>query len=126
MKNSDHRQYAIRFDYQPEYLSVYVSGEKDSLEISRQFWREIADECKKIKSKKLLVVEDIAEAVSMADMYLIASEIPQAFYGVRIAFVDTHLDHQSLNEFGEIVATNRGVGGKIFNDVETAKEWLLR
>lgn len=126
MKTSNHKYYTIQFDNQPEYLSAYVSGEKDSLEISRQFWREIADECKKVKCKKLLVVEDIVEIVSEADMYLIASEIPQVFYGVRVAFVDVHLDHKSLNEFGEIVAINRGVSGKIFNDVEAAKKWLLK
>jgi len=125
MKTSNQKYYKIEFDNQPEYLSAYVSGEKDSLEISRQFWREISEECKRVECKKLLIVEDIEEAVSMADIYMIASEIPQLFYGVRIVFVDTHLDHQSLNEFGEIVATNRGVHGKIFNDVEEAKKWLL-
>lgn len=126
MKTSNHKYFTIQFDAQPEYLSAYVSGEKDSLEISRQFWREIADECRRVECKKLLIVEDIEEAVSEADVYLIASEIPQLFYGVRVAFVDVHLDHKSLNEFGEIVAVNRGVSGRIFNDVETAKRWLLK
>ena len=71
------------------------------------------------------MVENIKEAVSLPDVYMIASEIPQLFYGIRIAFVDMYMDHQSINKFGEIVATNRGVHGKIFNDVEEAKRWLL-
>jgi len=59
-------------------------------------------------------------------MYQIASEIPQmGFLGIRIAFVDQYIEQQSLNEFGEIVATNRGIHGKIFSDFDEAEKWLL-
>lgn len=72
---------------------AYVSGDKDSLEISRQYWREIADECRRIKCGKLLIVEDIKEIVSMTEMYQIASEIPSlGFSGVRMAFVDQYIE----------------------------------
>ena len=120
------KAYKLEFEYRPDYLYAYVSGEKDSLEISRSFWREIADECRRINNSKLLIVEDIKEAVSTMDMYQIASEIPLlGLNGIRIAFVDRYIEQQSINEFGEIVATNRGIYGKIFNDVEEAEKWLL-
>lgn len=62
----------------------------------------------------------------MGEMYQLASEIPQlGFFGVRIAFVDRYIEQQDLNEFGEFVAVNRGLHGKIFNDVKEAEKWLL-
>ena len=119
------KPYSLEFEQRADYLYAYVSGETDSLDISRGFWREIADECQRVTAGKLLIVEDIKEIVSMADMYQIASEIPQlGFSGVRIAFVDRYIDQHDLNSFGEIVATNRGIHGKIFNDVDEAIGWL--
>lgn len=125
-QNSDIKDYSLKFEYRPDYLYAYVSGEQDSLEISRSFWRAIADESLRVEAHRLLIVEDIEEAVSQTDMYQIASEIPQlGLNAIRIAFVDKFIEHQDLNEFGEIVATNRGIYGKIFNDVDQAEKWLL-
>lgn len=120
------KRFDLSFEHRPQYLYVYIAGETDNYEISRQYWLEIARECQRINCKKLLIEEDIPEIVSMADMYRIASEIPHmGFVGVRIAFVDRFLEHQNLNKFGELVATNRGVYGRIFNDTAEAEKWLL-
>lgn len=62
----------------------------------------------------------------MGEMYQLASEIPQlVFFGIRIAFVDRFIEQQDSNEFGELVAVNRGLYGKIFNDFKVAEKWLL-
>ena len=120
------KSYTLEFEQRPEYLYVYVRGEKDSLEISLQYWKEVADECRRAGYKKVLIEEDIKEEVSTIEMYQFTSEIPNiGFSGIRVAFVDRHLDQQELNKFGELVATNRGVNGKIFNSSEEAEEWLL-
>lgn len=119
------KAYEIKFEQRAEYLYAYVSGERDSLEISLAFWREIAEECRKTGARKVLIEEDIKEAVSMLEMYQIAAEIPRlGFSNVLIAFVDRYLEQQSLNQFGEIVATNRGLRGKIFNNAPEAENWL--
>ena len=124
--NTAKSPYKIQFEDRPDYLYVSISGDKDSLEISRRYWREVADECKKRKCSKLLIVEDIEEVVSLTEMYQIASEIPElGFSGVRMAFVDRYIEQKNLNEFGEIVATNRGIYGKIFDNVVEAEKWLL-
>ena len=47
------------------------------------------------------------------------------FLGVRVAFYDRYAEQQDLNEFGELVAVNRGLYGKIFNNIDEAKNWLL-
>jgi hypothetical protein len=120
------KPYELSFEYRQQYLYVYIKGDEDNYEISRQYWQEIADECGRINCKKLLIEEDIPQIVSMAEMFRIASEIPgMGFFGVRIAFVDRYIEHQDLNKFGELVATNRGVFGRIFNDAAEAENWLL-
>jgi hypothetical protein len=118
--------YELSFEYRRQYLYAFVTGEKDSYEISRQYWTEIAEECKKIGIKKVLVEEDIKENVSMSEMYRIASELPElGFFGIRLAFVDRQIEQHQLNQFGETVATNRGLFSRVFNNFEEAEKWLL-
>ena len=120
------KPYRLSFEQRPQYLYAYVTGEEDSYEISKQYWREIADECKKLGVKKVLIEEDIAENVSMSDMYQFASEIPQlGFFGIRVAFVDRQEQQQQLNQFGETVATNRGLFSRVFSNADEAEKWLL-
>lgn len=120
------KPYTLEFEPRPEYLYAYVRGEKDSLEISLQYWKEIADECQRAGYKKVFIEEDIKEEMSTIEMYQFTSEIPNiGFSGIRVAFVDRYLNQQELNKFGELVATNRGVNGKVFNSSEEAEEWLL-
>ncbi len=118
--------YSIIFEHRPQYLYVYVSGEHDSYEVSRQYWLEVAAECNKTGYKKVLIEEDIMETVSIPEVYQLASELPQmGFQGVRVAFYDRFAEHADLNEFGELVATNRGLSAKTFNNLEEAEKWLL-
>jgi hypothetical protein len=120
------KPYDLSFEYRPQYLYVFVTGEQDSYEISKQYWQEIAAECKKSDCKKVLIEEDITENVSMAEMYQFASEIPQlGFFGIRVAFVDRQSQQHQLNQFGETVATNRGLFSRVFNDAGEAEKWLL-
>lgn len=126
MENDPSKPYKLTFEHHPDYLYAYITGEHDNYQISRRYWQEISDECGRIGCTKLLIEEDIPVIVSMTEMYQIASEIPyMGFSGVRIAFVDRYIEQNDLNEFGEMVATNRGVFGKIFNDAEIARTWLF-
>lgn len=118
--------YRINFEMRPQYLYAYVSGMRDSVEISLNYWREIAEECKRRKAARVLVEEDIMQPVSKLETYQIASEIPRMnFKNVLIAFVDRFLEHQEVNQFGEVVASNRGLRVKVFNEVSEAEKWLL-
>jgi hypothetical protein len=118
------KQYTLTFEERPDYLYARVEGEHDSYEISRDFWIEIASECEIRGTRKLLVEENIPEVVSVSDMYAIASELPDRFLEVSIAFVDPYADQAELNSFGELVAQNRGVRGRFFADVASADKWL--
>lgn len=126
IKNTSSKPYQISFEHRPNYLYVYVSGEHDSYKISRQYWLEVADECNKTGYKKVLIDEDIKESVSVGEAFRIAAELPQmGFRGVCVAFFDRYAEQHELNEFGELVATNRGFFAKVFNDYNEAENWLL-
>ena len=120
------KAYKLRFDNRRGYLYAYVEGHVDSFEISKQYWMEIADECRKFDCSRVLVEEDIPEAISMGDAYELATEIPTlGFSRVKIAFVDRHADQVELNQFAELVATNRGIHGRFFTEFDEAEKWLL-
>jgi hypothetical protein len=120
------RPYRLTFQDLPGYLYAFVEGEQDSYDISRAFWQEIAEKAVSMGAKCVLIEENIEMSVSFADVFKLASELPSMnFGGARIAFVDRFLDHNEINEFGELVAVNRGFNGAVFNDIETARRWLL-
>ena len=118
--------YRLTLENRPGYLYAYVEGEQDSYDISRAYWQEIADEAARLGANRVLIDENIVESASLVDTYQLASEIPSmGFSTTRIAFVDRYLDQQEINSFGELVAVNRGLIAKVFNDTASAEEWLL-
>jgi hypothetical protein len=120
------KPFTLQFEKRPEYLYAFVKGKKDSYEISRQYWSEVANECRRATRQKVLIEEDIDDEMSMTEMYRFTSEIMEiGFSGIRVAFVDRYISQRELNKFGALVATNRGFFGKICGDVKAAEEWLL-
>lgn len=118
------KPYRLTFEVRNGYLYVYVEGEKDSYEISVAYWQETAAEAERLGIDDILIDENIVETGSMLDVFRFATEIPHMGLG-RVAFVDRYLDHQETNAFGELVAQNRGVNCKIFNNTDEAERWLL-
>lgn len=117
--------YNIQFEHHHDYLHARVTGEKDSAEISISFWKEIAAECKKYGYKKLLVEENIQGNISDDEIYEITSVITDLFENVMIAFYDHQMPHYNMNKIGETLVLNRGVIGRVFDDIEKARQWLL-
>jgi hypothetical protein len=121
------KPYKLTFEYRDKYLFAFVTGPKDSLEISIMFWKEVLEEAHAKNYKKLLVTEDFDEVISMPDMFFLVDGISKmGYHNIRIAFVDTKTDQFELNKFGETVATNRGIAGKVFSNIEEAERWLLQ
>ena len=117
--------YNLVFEHRDGYLYAHVKGDVDNFEVSSGYWTEVAEECKRIDAKKVMIVEDLPSETSMAEVYQLANELPNmGFYGVKVAFVDGHIDQQEINQFGELVAINRGLYGKIFNNEPDAEQWI--
>lgn len=120
------KPYSLAFEHRPQYLYAYVSGEHESYEISKSFWTDIAERLNETEYDRVLVDEDIEEAPSMMDVFQVVSELPaMGFSGIRIAFHDRKIEHKDLNDFGELVGTNRGLNGRAFNDLDEAEKWLI-
>ena len=86
------KPYTIKFEERAEYLFVYVAGEHDNYDISKQYWLEIRAECDRTGLIKVLIHEDISENGTMADAYKLMAELPDlGFLGKKISFVDRYL-----------------------------------
>ena len=117
--------YRIEFTSHPNYLHVYVAGKEDSVEISRQYWTEAVAEAKRLGLKRLLVEEDIEVDAPATAHFEFAKELQEiAGTDIVIAFVDRHAQHDPLNRFAEVVATNRGIKATVFNTTDDAAAWL--
>lgn len=125
MDDSAPKPYKISFEERPHYLYVYVEGEQDSYAISIAYWQEVARECRARETTRVLVDENIVQNVSVTEIYQVAAEIPAMFSGIAIAFRDRYADQAEINEFGVLVAQNRGVIGKFFVEMDEAEKWLL-
>ncbi len=121
------KRYRITFEPRDGYLYAYVEGEHDSYEISKAYWLEVVAEVNRTGAKRVLIDENIVESASVAEVFRLASELPTFGFGAAyVAFVDRYLDQNEINEFAELVAVNRGLNGKIFNDERLAIEWLMK
>ncbi len=49
------------FEDRADYLYAAVTGPRDSQEISMAYWRQIAAECERRKTRKLMVVENLGD-----------------------------------------------------------------
>jgi len=115
----------IRLEEREGYLYAYVSGPRDSLHVSLDFWQRCITEAEKRSSGKLLVEENFPNQLNTNEIFELAAAIPAIISTeLRIAFVDNESEHDDLNMFAETVANNRGVIGRIFNSVENAEAWL--
>ncbi len=118
--------YEVTYEEKPEYLYAFTSSPHDDLNEALSVWMSIAKECKNRGYRKLLIEEDVGDQLSIIDMYEFASKLSEiGFRGIKLAFVDRQAEDYEDNMFGEIVATNRGLLGKIFIDISEAEKWLL-
>ncbi|MBK8464531.1 MAG: hypothetical protein IPL32_01750 [Chloracidobacterium sp.] len=126
MSNVDNNKpYQLSYELRPEYLYVMIKGEKIDYEIARQYWNEIIEIREQANTRFLLVDKNVQAELSTADEFQIAKELSTiALKRVKLAICDRHVSQECL-EFGEMVATNRGLNTKSFRDTAAAEKWLL-
>lgn len=121
------KEYDLKLDDRGRYLYALIKGHRASLEIAMGYWSEIAQAALSSGLKRLLVIEDIPEMISIAEVHqLVTSLADVPIRDIRIAFVDLYAEHASLNNFGILVGENRGFTLKSFDTEEAAEEWLLQ
>lgn len=120
------KKYSLTFEDRGRYLFASVKGERGTLEIATSYWFEIAQEAMKTALKRVLVIEDIPEMISIAEVHQLVTNLADLpIKDVRLALVDLHAEHASLNNFGILVGENRGLSIKAFDTEEAAETWLL-
>jgi len=118
--------YKITYKEFGDYLYCYVEG-KDTQQTTLGFWLDIAAKVRDLGYDKVLVEEDLEGEISITELYEVLTQgAEMEMIGFRIAFFDRHADHDEVNQFGETVAKNRGIDGRVFTDIEEAKTWLLQ
>jgi hypothetical protein len=119
------KEYTLTFENRDTYLLALIEGEKETLSIAHAYWSEIVEKILSTGHKKLLVVEDIPEAISIAEVHQLVSEFAELpVIDIRLAFVDKHPQQRSLNEFGILVGSNRGMTVQAFDSESEAEQWL--
>ena len=117
-------EYRLTVEDRSEYLHALITGEKDSYDVTMGAVTEIAAACKIRGTSKLLVEHQVSGRLSTLEIFRIASQLPDLFEGVYVAFV-VHLATAPDNgEFLELVARNRGGRGRLFNNPSDADLWL--
>jgi hypothetical protein len=126
MSNIDSdKAYQLSYELRPEYLYVHIEAGTIDYEIARQYWDEIIEIRERADTRFLLVDKDVRAELSTIDEFKIAKEITtMALKRVKLAVCDRHVSPENL-EFGEMVATNRGLNTKSFSDTDAAEKWLL-
>jgi len=120
------KPYSLEVENRGRSLRAYVKGERATLEIASSYWSEIAQEALGSGLKRVLVIEDVPEALSIAEVHqLVTSLADLPVKDVRVAFVDLFAEHSSLNEFAVLVGENRGFSVRSFDTEEAAEGWLL-
>jgi hypothetical protein len=118
--------FQLQIEETPCYLAARVTG-VGTVEGSWRQFELIAENSKRANKNKLLL--DFREAhaeISLAGRYFLVKEmrIFARYKVVKVAVV-CRPEQIDYKKFGEMVALNLGVNGRVFTNVEDAEEWLL-
>ncbi|HET7845123.1 MAG TPA: hypothetical protein VFL14_13295 [Xanthomonadales bacterium] len=127
MDPTDDRPYRITFAPRAEYLRVEVQGPRISLQIVRDYWSDVAEECRRRGVRQALVVENLIgpspdreEAIPALVEHLRGLGLE----GVRIAFVKHDTRDVALAEMAGLLVRATGWDAKTFTDEARALLWL--
>src|SRR5436189_6478425 len=115
----------LTFETRDDYLYARAKGETTALELEQQCHNELAGKCHEVKAGRLMLVRDIPVALQSFDIFEMAKSIVDDLSGIRFACVNPYPANADPLHFGTIVALNRGVVYKVFDNEADAEEWLL-
>ncbi|MGN6314118.1 MAG: hypothetical protein ACTHMO_10245 [Rhodanobacteraceae bacterium] len=118
--------FQLRFTDRGDYLYAAVKGEHDSPEITLAYWRELAAECGRRGTARLLICDDLrGEPASPQDFLHLASVLRgSGLESVRIAFHEPVSSNVRLVEHGEIAFREAGFTLRVFGSEQEAELWL--
>ena len=119
----------FKFTFKKNYVEIIVNGEPSS-DLTDKLWSEAVEFCVANDCYRILGIANAAKPISIVNGYnhhevFLKLGINHKY---RIAWVEMNLDSTVIEnyQFIETVLINRGLPGKLFEDVEEAKNWLLK
>jgi hypothetical protein len=117
----------LQIEEMPGHLAAKFAGAGTAEEVWRRY-ELIAERCERANKNKLLL--DFTETyveTSLADKYILGeqAQIFARYKVIKVAAV-ARPEQVDPERFGEMVARNRGVDGRVFTNAEDAKGWLLK
>ncbi len=117
--------YSLVIDRRDDCVYALIDSKENSGQIIVDAFACILAECRAIKVSKVFVEHKTPKPLSTSEAYDAAVGVVDLnFAGIRIAYLDRDATHLETNQFGELVAVNRGVIGKAFSDQAEAEAWL--
>ena len=107
------RAFSIHFEMRNNYLYVHLSGQ-DSFDASLDYWNRIIRKAQQLGISRVLVHESLEGSVSEGEMFNIMEDIVPQGAGIQVAFFDEKLSDAEVNDFGELIARNRGADIQVF------------
>lgn len=120
MSNSE---FQLTFEDRGSYLYAHLTG-RDSFAASLDYWHQITGKAKELGYQKVLVHENLEGTICEGETFSLITEVVPSGIGIRVAFFDEHQSDDSINELGELMATNRGADFRVFKSVSDAVRWI--
>lgn len=118
--------FRISFRREEGHLRAAVSGYVGSLETTIAYWSAIGEEIRQARPLSLLVVDQM-EGGPMPEAQLpqlVDAMNGRGFEGLRIAYVEGHLEQLAQAEGAEILAREGGFNVRVFANEMDAAVWL--
>ncbi len=119
-------QNELAVTFEGNYVQVISDGEKD-FAFATQLWSEVAKVCEQHECFSVLGIANTTKPIEAFEAFDHAKlfEDLNIAHPYRIAWVELNRDATDMAAFVEMVLTNRGLPGRLFENVSDATEWLL-
>ena len=122
--------YDVTIDEKGDYIKCEVSGErrhgKEIVDIAT-VWSQVAQLCKEKGIFKILAIFKLKGQLAVFDAFKLVKTSKKFNWDSRfiLALYDANKDSRKINLFVETVAVNRGYYIKVFENEESALNWLI-
>jgi hypothetical protein len=118
--------YELKLEQRDGYLYALVNATAMDRDIAMAYLSEIAAECDRLNCEGVLIERNVPVMLPDADLFFVTNAFLEMIDGRRVAFVNPHEPIEQDMAFAVTIGTNRGANYKLFDDVESAEQWLTQ